>query len=357
MKALAFFPWWAGNEDLSIGRIRLIPYRRRSKPGNLPHVTQAEIDRVLRAYSTWPRRIVRDALLLEVDNWHLGENPEPVMARLFQAREALGFAALAERRLFAGSGAEYCNFDNFHLVVQPYLAGHTGHFAYNTRRRDGGTKNLWHTSEFAFHPPLHVHPMGAHTFETALVELLMTELPPSWRNAIAEYNCANTDAQELSDHVELVLMKSAFEWLLNVGSGVHDFVAALIKLMPPTSTETSPAWRRRYLTVSHPLDAWAKEFCDWRNAAAHASDRDHPRFVWSMRSHLAFASKLFPLIFKKVASDAGRYMLSAKDVASLAIIEQYLQHDPFEHRPAPSSASSPHPWALLDRDIDARANG
>jgi hypothetical protein len=49
--AIAFFPWLTCRQEVQVGPIQLLPYVRGRAPGDLPGVSQADIDGVLLAYS------------------------------------------------------------------------------------------------------------------------------------------------------------------------------------------------------------------------------------------------------------------------------------------------------------------
>lgn len=355
VKSVAFFPWWNVSCSLSIGPIRLIAYSRGKSPGDFSDASQAEIDGVLGAYANRPRQRVKHATILEVDDWRTGEDAEPVLSRLFAAREALGFAALAERRLFVGH-FHYCCFDTFALVVQRYSADHPGRLAYTTRRRDGGATNMWGSDNFAFQCPLHVYDFAGPPKDTQLVALLMDDVPGHWLDAVAEFNRANTDSLDVMPHVEVVMMKSAFEWLLKIGSAAPEFSAALERCLSgiPTAAEADgpllQKWRSTWPKCTRPVLAWAREFCALRGISAHGSRKSQQHFVWTEASHLAFASMLFPLLFKQVVADAGRYILGETDRERLSRIDQYVLHDPMTFDEDDYETHTPHPWASIDDD-------
>ncbi len=364
-RGLAFFPWWAIDEPQSLGPVRLLPYRRRQAPQNLPHAALPDIDAALKAYSAEPNRRLKHATLLEVDDWQLGQDPTPALPRLFAARDAVGFAGLAGRSLFEGHFG-YCGFDNYALVVRRYLPGQAGMFAFGIRRRDGGSQHVWSNDTFALHRPLHVDvSLRMPSIDADLVTLLMApDLPAHWIEAVAEFNRANTDSMDVPVHVEMVMMKSAFELLLDIGPDRRAFRTALDAALDPCGiVETCPpgslsdGWRAKYRHASRWLHAWAQEFCARRGAAAHGS-RGGDHFVWSETAHLAFASVLFPLLLKQLAANSGRYRLAQEDAARLKHIDAYLPHDPMlPYGPDPSSFRRKHPWAALEQAIRMRAAG
>ncbi|MFE0501407.1 hypothetical protein ACFW0P_11555, partial [Lysobacter soli] len=213
--AVAFFPWLSIGADRVIGPIRLFQFRRGVKPGELSHAHQKDLDDILGAYAVAPKALLRSAVLLEVDAWENGLNPDAAVERLFQARDVLTLAALAKRRLFSGPVQPYCSADNFELVVQPYTPGAAGRLSYTTRRRDGGCLCGWSGDDFTFYKPKHVFDFSLDVDEP-LVTWLMTEDRAFVVDSISEFNRANSDSAAVTEHDELVMMKAAFERLLKV---------------------------------------------------------------------------------------------------------------------------------------------
>jgi hypothetical protein len=352
--AIAFFPWMAVNGPTTVGPLKLLPYHRGRLPGDLPHVTQADIDGVLSAYANRPRKQITQATLLEFGDWQSGMDAQEIVSDLFRARNALAFAALSRRQLFQDHFG-YCNYDSYSLVVQRYQPGHAGTFAFSTRRRDGGTTQMWSSNEFAFHRPNHVEPTGNVEFDEPLLAALL-DLPANetrFFEALTEFNCANTDSPEVPEHVEVVMVKSAFEWLLQINQRVDEFVEALshsLHDIPPVESPEGPLklkWQNAQRKATRPLEAWAREFCDVRGASAHGKPRKATRFVWPAHTHLAFASLLFPLIFKKVAAQAGLLTLDSYDAERLKRIDAFILQDPFQFDWLAAHRAN-HPWAKID---------
>ena len=153
---IAFLPWAFVKSIVSVGPLRLLPYRKGSLPGDLPHVTQANIDGVLDAYADRPNLPISRGTLVELDGWQSGMDiTDEQVARLFRTRHLLGFSALAQRELFQQQFG-YSNFDTYTLVIQHFNPEAPGTFSFTVRRRDGMSQHLWGSDEFAFHRPLHV---------------------------------------------------------------------------------------------------------------------------------------------------------------------------------------------------------
>jgi hypothetical protein len=344
----------AVKDRLDAGPITLLPYRLKQAPGDLPGVSQAEMDAVLSSYAERPSRRIKEATIVEIDDWRSGSDPTPALERLFEAREALAFSALADRRLFSGHFG-YCSFDTFALVVQRFSATEPSRFAYTTRRRDGGTHNLWSADEFAFHQPLHVHKTLGLACDEKLLAILLNSRNETWSGAISEFNRANTDSPDVPIHVEMIMVKSAFERLFDIDPSWQAFekqllarvgeAATRLEVPKPLAEKWSEAWPR----AARPIAAWAHEFCVRRGSAAHGVERASERFVWSEGAHLAFAAILFPLMLRKAAADAGKYLLTAADAERLRRVDEYVTCDPFSSL-YDRVGGEPHPWNLVDNE-------
>lgn len=348
---IAFFPWLDAREAMRVGPVRLIPYVQRKAPGNQPSMTQRDIDGVLRAYSRRPSSRERHATILEVGRWRMGMNASPlIVSRLFHVRELIAFAALAKRRLF--THLDYTNSHTYALVVQRFEPGHAGTFAFTTRRRDGGTNQLWGSDEFAFHIPIHVRADATMWLDRDLLAALL-KLPPSMSHiieAILEFNAANTDDFNVPEHVEMVMIKSAFEWLLGINENAKEFQRALadtLRNLRPTRPPSGPLarrWRKR-LPNARAIEAWARDFCVVRGMSAHGRQRaTRGASILPAISHLAFAALLFPLLVKKTLADAGRFKMDDRDAERLRAIDHYLMHNPFAKR----NRRDNHPWSEVE---------
>ncbi len=351
--AIAFFPWVTVRETLIVGPLRLIPYERNHTPADGPHVTQADIDGVLKAYAVRKSVVVKTATLMEIGVWQLGQDADEETRRhLFRARELVAFTALAERKLFRGH-MDYCNFDTYAFVIQNYQPGNSGAFSFTTRHRDGDASRMWRSEEFAFVMPLHVDSNATMKLDEALLAALLKadEADKLPYGAIVEFDRANTDSEDVPTHIEIVLTKSAFEYFFDIPQNVTEFVDELRKAIPDRDPSTkfdgplAQRWKDARPKATRPLEAWAREFCDVRGGAAHGKPRDGSRFVWSEEAHLAFTSILFPLLIKQRLANEGFLTIKERDALELAWIEDYLMHDPFA--PRPRDDNHEHPWSAV----------
>lgn len=334
--AIAFFPWVYIDEPITIGAIRLLPYLKGKLPGDLKHASQEDVEGVFQTYSNRPKYPVKRGVLLEVGDWYSGmEVTQDTLETLYRARELLAFSALSKRALFHGH-FDYTNSDAYQLIVQRYKPGEDRAFSYTTRRRDGGTTQLWSSAEFAFQRPGHVDSNWKMSIDPTLVEALLNL--PSGSNgiyeSILEFNAANTDSSAVPSHVEVVMCKTALEWLLGINEHRVSLTKELTRLFPVTDElevvgSHFEKWLNRWKAPDlRAISAWAYDFCAVRGSAAHGKETPIS-VVWGANQHLAFISVVFPLLLKKVLAERGNYVLTDEDADHICCLEGYLQYDPF----------------------------
>jgi len=351
---LAFFPWIALDQPLTIGDVRLLPYHAGCRKDTLPHVAQADLNAIFKSYSNRPRERVRQGMVIEVGDWQSGmEMDAATVQRLYRVRDILAFSALSNRRLFQAH-ENYVNTDAFTLIIQNFTPGEAHYFAYGTRRRDGATSNFWTNSEFSFQRPLHVSTGVRPDVDTELAQALMA-LPKEdpILEAVREFNAGNTDSDRVPVHVELVMVKTALEWLLGIDEKRVSLTKALLARFPKSAAATphgplTARWMQETPTDDRLLAAWALDFCKVRNSSAHGSgQRGAPRLVWDHDRHLAFASIFFPLAVKKVLAERTVYVPTERDHDEFNHIEDFLAIDPF----GPEVRPRWPPWAEVQSKI------
>ncbi len=358
---IAFLPWAYTDTHRDLGRLRLLPYKNGKLPGDLPGISQADIDGVFSAYASHPKQPIHQATIIEFDSWQSGMDMEKEMiTESFRIQNMLAFAALSMRPLFQ-QHLGYCNFDTYNIVVQRFKPGETGTFAFSTRRRDGLTSQFWSSDQFAFYRPNHVDGNYRISIDDRILKTLLS-LPSTHNHiyeAIVEFNSANTDSNNVPEHVEIVMCKTAFECLLGINERVTSLIHALqnnLRGIDPITSDLylkSP-WMQRWPKESRPLFAWVRDFCNVRNNSAHGKTKASP--LWKPHQHLAFISILFPLILKKVLADDGRLAMDSDDLEALRRIDQYLINDPFNFNWQAPRAT--HPWVLIQNQarVAAHAN-
>ena len=355
-QGVAFLPWVSLSAPLVIGRLRLLPYERGKAPGDLPHCSQESLDRVMSAYAGHTNRGVRSATLIEMGEWYTGMDVMLKMDEFFLMRNFIGMAALSKRRF--GGHFGYCNFDTYKLVVQRFTKSSAGKQAIRSRRRDGSTIAYWSASDFAFQRPLHVEERASVDLDEDLL-LALLNLPAgsgSILEAIREYAHANTDSPDVMPHVELVMMTSAFEWLLDSGPNTKRFRQNLAAAVADIgrveegdiAVPLREAWANARPDASGLLDAWAAEFIALRGSSAHGANRQIKSFVWPLQTHLMFAAMLFPLLLKRWCAKVSTYKPPYLDSLILQRIEAFIASDPMDPKYNSLKGTEKNPWLELD---------
>lgn len=348
MACLFFLPWCQISEPLQVAGIHFIPYERTKRPGQLGMFSQSQLDAVLGNYGEPPRGGElqpwvprRNAVLLHWDRSIFGEDVgDDVMDVRRLQGEILTTAALSARSY--GSFARYTNSAEWLLVGQKVDMSAPASVVAESRRRDGGLRRHFSTSipRQHFTRPLHVAGDRIFDIDQVLFEALLqsTSSPRLLHliDAVVTFNAANTDAGGHSklDAVDLVLMRAAFETLLQASHRSRDLKDKLLRLShknrPLKRWTPGPVgrtqWQARWKDEVRPLAAWTEDFCATRNSAAHGQTNSgtHPPPVWSRINHLMFSSWLFPLLLKRVLVDAGIHALSECDRFYLSHCERFI---------------------------------
>lgn len=87
---LAFFPWIRLDEPMTLGEVRLIPYRRKDKTLPLAHVSKSGVDAIFKAYADRPGKAVQHGVIVEVGQYWIGADSLITTRRKFAA----GFTVL-----------------------------------------------------------------------------------------------------------------------------------------------------------------------------------------------------------------------------------------------------------------------
>jgi hypothetical protein len=354
MSSIFFLPWVRTINPQEFGRIHFLPYVRGSKPGNLGKITQTTLDKIIGNYAdhaNYPASdlgaSVKQATIVHwIDDDENFNITEEEISRRMQFAEWLTMSALSARRF--GSHFRYCNSDGVTLIGQRFEPETAGAVSFRTRRRDGNSNIMLSADRGRpyFLRPIHVASNLVVEFDFQLLAALDQIQDLDVKNRIFDsvelFNQANTDASEVSQAAEMVMMRAAFETLLDASHKTADLVEKFA--IHFSATFSSPVWQignfdeSKWLTrwpdknerpIKRPLDAWVNDFCNARNDSAHggSSASTHPPSVWSIHNHLMFSSWLFPLMIKGVLAEHQEYVLSDADKDCRADFEKFFSED------------------------------
>jgi hypothetical protein len=347
MSVLFFLPWITTVEEVQLGSMRLIPYVRGEAPGQLHGFGQEVLDAILGSYgdqnfhpSRTSAHVMRSTIITWENDIEGLDLPEDQITPRLEMANYLAFSALAERRF--GGHSDYCNADGYQAVAQRFTQDRPGDTTLITRRRDGYGQHYVGSAEVPrFIRPHHVAGQLPLALDTPLVLALLGlpdgDLKSRIDEAVDSFLRANTDAPSMRERSEMVLMRVAFETLLDSTHETGDlrrrFREHFETDLPGTPVWADGAfseaiWRARWPNhIARPLDAWVQDFCSARNAAAHGPRGASAPPVWQRHNHLLFSSWLFPLMVKKLLGAEGLYELGDEDVASGSGFEAFFAHD------------------------------
>ncbi len=364
MHSLAFFPWWQPTRGLSIGEFDILPFERDGEPLLGDAELQRTVESLTEPYKESGDLPIQAAAVLRVgEHWPLDELDDEEISAAFRFAELVTVAGLSARTFFSQSG--YCNRENFQLVVQRFDRPDKG-VTLRSTRRDGYRLNYFLRSTYRVQRPHHLGEERSDLDEALLVALTRHQTAPEHERlyeAVAGFNGANTDREEIPDKLELVMLCGAFERLLNCKSGTGKELAQRFAsaFVPPNALLLGECERLKAINQPDEGDSsvrelWMRKMFALRGRAAHGKAATQAKAPWTLREHLLLASFAFPLCLKLILRDAGAYSLTEDDEDKIEAFERLAcAPDLF---PTQQPGTMPvHPWTeILRETADALHN-
>jgi hypothetical protein len=350
MAILFFMPWVTTKSKFDFRNIQFLPYLRGKLPGDIGSLTQTTIDQILGNYANhanFPTNnmavpINTATLLIWKDDFSNDEIDSKI-----RFGQYLAISAISKRQY--GSHFNYCNADGVALYGQRYESEEAAAAVSFSKRRRDGQENIYLSASRGrpyFLRPNHVDEVLNVEYDFPLLEALEkivdADLISQISDAITLFNRANSDASEITESSEIVLIRAAFETLLNASFKTEDLCK---KISDHFKNVLNPAvwyagcydeniWKMRWpatktRNIQRPLDAWINDFCDVRNSSAHGKNTNskYDSSIWSIQNHLMFASWFFPLVLKGVLSEKGYYTMSTEDKDYRIDFEKFFSVD------------------------------
>jgi hypothetical protein len=353
MNAVHFMPWCPLDKEYEIGEISLTPFDQTAKNEEYETAELSQVLSILSSYRDLKGRPNRQMALVKYRDkpvFSVLTSEEYEIAR--ELVELACFSGISKRTYF--SFGDYCNASNFMFYGQRFTIG-SGHAAIVSRRRDGQLSDLRSINETMFSIPVHANPIGQVTLNeqllTSLVSFRETCDSQEWsrlQNAIACFNLANTDADNITYQVEWTLLCSAFERLLVCDSKARDVADGFSAVFcPATPLAVSGAKRKslRWRDLAKPLSfEWMREFYSVRGDFAHGNFDTRQPLAWQPLEHLTLATIAFPLVVMCLLAKAGKYTVTRNDRAEIDAFE-CLADSPFSSEP-PDFRGSMDSWWL-----------
>jgi len=352
MGMLAFFPWITLETQLNHGEFRLLPFERGRSPAGPDTPLQRTIDEVLLSYCSRPDHPVRAAVILTHEGRpdFTADLTAEDIASYFVFGDSFAFSALAARTFF---DTGYANTDCYRLVIQAFRA-ESRSVAVESRRRDGSTVSLHPAGSFTESRPHHVSITATKVDQHLLLGLLNARARGDWDRyyeAIANFNLANTDSQQIPIHTEAVLLIGALQRALNCRSSdvnelcerLHDLFKPSAPKSPTTCRATSPdpGVMAKFQRGPSVTDGWIRDFCALRGNLAHGRLTPVYPSIWNVHEHLLLGAFLFPLVVKLVLAREGLYSLTETDRVDIDLFEELACVRHFDRDYTPGATA---PW-------------
>ena len=339
----AFFPWLHLKERVRLGDVEFLPFdavRKARNDSELQDIFNS-LATILKGYVDLKGRPGDRCTVVtrpfRIPPWNLKQEEDWEDAQW--ATSLLSLAALSANKYFSTLG-NYSNTSVFQLFWQRFTE--PAHYvAFQIRRRDGFT-----TDGGYLHGEVKVSvPPQCTTLDVAIDDGLLAglQLARSARSrtlillgpALSFFNLANTDAREMSEEAEMILMGSAFEQLLQA-KGAYDLSVKLGRLIEPFGSmrvKEARAVRPGIKLDSKHSSAqeqwfvhrkWVEEFYWLRNALVHGESLASRDWGWAQIEHLTMGAFVFPLAVKLLLVQEGHYSLTPDDKARCRVMDRLL---------------------------------
>jgi hypothetical protein len=351
-QTLVCFPW-AKFDAPSVAGLTFMPYDAEDS------TISADIHRVMSGYQSYPAESLRDdlrglgctleqieerlatpgtllhsATLVAVDGEVGGRLGDDDIQRVFDVREALSFAALAQRSYF-GIAEHYWNDTTLQCYAQAYVPG-SQEASVHIRRR--GLPELCALGKLRVLRPPHVHSPAHVRIDGKLFEALVAARGGDhWqrlRDGMFLFNRANTDAPDIAPDTELSLTVSATQGLLDLREkfGKVDLAKAVAKLFHRAANETAPEGSRARGPANSKgpaptslFEAWFRDLYENRSKIDHGTRGGAPQSGWTVSEHLILAAYIVPRLTMIKLDELGTYTLSPQNKDELADFSELLR--------------------------------
>jgi len=357
MPAVHFMPWCPLDRDYTIGEISLIPFDRTAKNERYDHTELSHVLSILSSYCDLAGQPNRKMSLVKYQERSVFSDLTSEEFEIARELVELGcFSGISKRTYF--SFGDYCNASNFTFYGQKFALG-SNHTAIVSRRRDGQNSSMRSIGKTIFSIPVQASPIQQVKLDEQLLTSLVAFRGASdnkewsrWQNAIACFNSANTDADNVAYQVEWTLLCSAFERLLGADSKAVDVATKFSDVFLPTNplivgsaTRKSSRWKDPAKSLSF---EWMREFYSVRGDFAHGQLDTGQPLAWQPLEHLSLASIAFPLVVKCLLRLHGTYTLTDDDSTEIDAFE-CLADSPLSTDP-PDSHGSLDSWWVRCRE-------
>ncbi|WLD13251.1 hypothetical protein [Planctellipticum variicoloris] len=368
MPMLLFMPWCPIDQEYTVGDIRILPFDRQQPIAELDGTINAKINEILGSYRNIKGEPIRKAALLQFVGKSAVADLTP--EELDSAADFVSwacFSALARRDYF-GLQLDYCNSDNFSLVLQKFdLTSDVT--CLQVHRRDDDTWSGRSMLDTVLSIPINCHTVQRISLDGDVVSGIKRArgAPPEqdfrrWQEAIDCFNQSCTDDPKFRDHVAWVLLCAALQRILGAKSKADDVAPKFERHFTPPRPRMAKGTARfkSDSNTDHSVRyEWSHEFYRIRGDFAHGNLSPTQTMRWTPREHLFLATIAFPLLVKSLLLSKGYYELTLDDRAQIESFEEFASAASFGSTPKSDDDQPQALWPLLIdnyRQKEFRAN-
>lgn len=345
---LIYLPWCPLDSELSIGPLRLLPYRRGEMKEAFSAVDGGHeiVDQILGMYHALDGAPVSRAAIVEYRGRLLSPLTSEERSDVDEWVRVACFCALAQRDIL--NSWELTNAAHFALRFQEVVLGKDGqmtHLRRDVRTKFGTVQDGRRVADLDIGAP---EQTGVSVIIRPDVRLAkaFTSLHAArpdewtlWMDAVTSFVEANSDSQGaggVPTRIDHLLTTMALESLLSVGrqypvakasslaqatdSVLNRFVGKENRLMIRDSTRT-PAVAPADATVA---GAWVREFYSVRNDFGHGRRETGDATGWTLREHEVLGALVVPLLAKHLLSERDLYSLRTEDRGDFKALETMM---------------------------------
>jgi hypothetical protein len=324
---LCFFPWATITEPLQFGDFHLVPFGAAMESKQIPEDLAPAAAVVLGTYRQRPAGLDAVPLLHQAERDIVADLKDEQMVDYFDFRTRLTFAVLAAREFFTH---RYTNGDHVRLVVQRFTREQAGGAAVLSRRRDGSHMAYISREMWSVPKPHHVN--GACELPRDLDQGLLAALEAvHGRDArlaarIADtarlFVGANTDGPDVSPHMELIDVVSAFGRLADEWKAGPVADAFMRDLPAPVDEDWKPSYGpkvedphfKKARAEGRPVRrVWLNDAIALRHQCGHGHIHQPHTKTWTLHEHLLLSAVALPLYAKALLQKAGMYAFTERD--------------------------------------------
>lgn len=319
---VTFLPWLRLSKPAEADALLFWPFPAMKKEFDSKRHFDTQLQRIFSSYVDVKGSPIAELTVVSFPKEPFRDLSPEEADRIGQLIRLLAFSVMAENDYYRPAG-RYFNSTHFQHFHQRFQLG-SEWIAPAARRRDGRTLHGgFKHGELKFTMPL----QSITTLETipnitllgALLEFLKRETPEAAavRQAIDWFFPANSDSDSVSPQIEVVMMGSAFESLLQVQDQMEKKAALMDKLRILFASRLTEEAERRGLDGRKARKSWKvwwmDEFYWLRNRIVHGGKIDPGRMTWTIYEHLTVAALVLAIGVKLMLAQGGCYTLTSDD--------------------------------------------